>query len=205
MTDIKCPKCGEVFKVDQAGYADIAKQVRDKEFAQALQEKLDQADREKENELELAELKKEAEVLTLKAEIEKKDAESKLALNEAIAEVVEKKNEELKKIQEERDYYKDLKVKLSTKGIGESLEKHCETEFNKVRATGFTRAYFEKDNDASSGSKGDYIFKDFDESGIEFVSIMFEMKHENDETEKKKKNEEFLKELDKDRNEKGCE
>ncbi|CAN2188910.1 Protein of unknown function DUF2130 [Candidatus Nanopelagicaceae bacterium] len=205
MTDIKCPKCGEVFKVDQAGYADIAKQVRDKEFSQALQEKLEQADREKENELELAELKKEAEVLTLKAEIEKKDAESKLALNEAVSEVVAKKNEELKKIQEERDYYKDLKAKLSTKGIGESLEKHCETEFNKVRATGFTRAYFEKDNDASTGSKGDYIFKDFDESGIEFVSIMFEMKHENDETEKKKKNEEFLKELDKDRNEKGCE
>ena len=100
---------------------------------------------------------------------------------------------------------KDMKARLSTKMLGESLEQHCETEFNKIRATAFPRAYFEKDNDARSGSKGDFIFKDFDEQGIEIVSIMFEMKNEADATATKKRNEDFLKELDKDRTEKGCE
>ena len=102
-------------------------------------------------------------------------------------------------------YYKDFKLKQSTKMIGESLEQHCEIEFNKLRATGFQNAYFEKDNDARTGSKGDYIYREFDENGTEIISIMFEMKNENDQTSSKHKNEDFLKELDKDRNEKNCE
>ena len=106
---------------------------------------------------------------------------------------------------EEIDRLKDYKLKLSTKRVGETLEQHCEIEFNKLRATGFQKAYFEKDNNASSGSKGDYIFKETDETGNEIISIMFEMKNEGDETTTKKRNEDFLKELDKDRNEKHCE
>ena len=112
---------------------------------------------------------------------------------------------EVKAKDEQIAYYKDLKAKLSTKMVGETLEQHCEIEFERLRATGFTRAYFEKDNDARSGSKGDYIFKDSDEAGTEFISIMFEMKNEADATATKKKNEDFFKELDKDRTEKGCE
>jgi hypothetical protein len=100
---------------------------------------------------------------------------------------------------------RDMKARLSTKMVGETLEQHCETEFNRLRATAFQKAYFEKDNDAKGGSKGDYIFRDLDDAGTEIVSIMFEMKNENDATATKKKNEEFLKELDKDRTEKGCE
>ncbi|MBL4673738.1 MAG: DUF2130 domain-containing protein, partial [Arenicella sp.] len=100
---------------------------------------------------------------------------------------------------------RDMKARLSTKMVGETLEQHCETEFNRIRATAFPNAYFEKDNDSRTGSKGDYIFRDSDESHTEIVSIMFEMKNENDETATKKKNEDFLKELDKDRNEKQCE
>ena len=106
---------------------------------------------------------------------------------------------------EEIERYRDFKAKLSTKMVGESLEQHCEIEFNKLRSTGFKGSYFEKDNDIKSGSKGDYIFKDFDSNGNEYISIMFEMKNETDTTSKKKKNEDFLKELDKDRREKGCE
>ena len=112
---------------------------------------------------------------------------------------------EVKAKDEQIAYYKDLKAKLSTKMVGETLEQHCEIEFERLRATGFTRAYFEKDNDARGGSKGDYIFKDSDEAGTEFISIMFEMKNEADATATKKKNEDFFKELDKDRTEKGCE
>ena len=134
-----------------------------------------------------------------------KDLESELAVTKAVADVVSKKDAELKLMEEEIEKYKDFKLKLSTKMVGETLEEHCEIEFNKIRATGFQRAYFEKDNKVVEGSKGDYIFKDFDEEGNEFVSIMFEMKNESEETEKKKKNEDFLKELDKDRTAKGCE
>jgi hypothetical protein len=131
--------------------------------------------------------------------------EKALAVNMAVSEVEVQKNIELKLKEEELAYYKDFKLKLSTKMVGESLEEHCEIEFNKIRATGFPRAYFEKDNKVAEGSKGDYIFKDFNEEAIEFVSIMFEMKNESDDTENKKKNTDFLKELDKDRNAKGCE
>ena len=205
MNDIKCPKCGETFKVDQAGYADIAKQVRDREFAQALQEKLDQVESAKNNENLVAQANKALEIEQLRSALTTKDLENKIALTKAVSEVEEKKNEELRLKEEELEKYKDYKLKQSTKMIGESLEQHCEDEFNKVRATGFAGAYFEKDNDAKTGSKGDFIFKDFDEDGNEFVSIMFEMKNESEGTANKKKNEDFFKELDKDRNEKGCE
>jgi hypothetical protein len=205
MNDIKCPKCGETFKVDQAGYADIAKQVRDREFAQALEERLLQAETAKNNEILIAQANKELEIEQLKSALKSKDLEGEIAITKAISEVEEKKNEELRLKEEELAQYKDYRQKLSTKMIGESLELHCENEFNKVRATGFSRAYFEKDNDAKTGSKGDYIFRDFDEDEAEFVSIMFEMKNESDTTATKKKNEDFFKELDKDRNEKNCE
>ena len=205
MNDIKCPKCNEVFKVDQAGYADILKQVRDEEFAQALKKELAQAERNKQSEIEIAEGKKDLEIERLQSALNTNNVEKELAVTKAIAEIENKKNNELRIKDEELAYYKEYKLKQSTKMVGESLEAHCEIEFNKIRATGFQRAYFKKDNTVAEGSKGDYIFKDFSEDGIEFVSIMFEMKNENDETEKKKKNEDFLKELDKDRNAKGCE
>lgn len=205
MKDIKCPKCGEVFKVDEAGYADIAKQVRDQEFALALQEKVDQAEREKKSALQLVEVAKDGEIRDLQNALNSKDLEKELAVTKAVSEVESQKDAELKIMAAELAKYKDFKLKLSTKMVGETLEEHCEIEFNKIRATGFQRAYFEKDNKVVEGSKGDYIFKDFDEEGNEFISIMFEMKNESEETEKKKKNEDFLKELDKDRNAKGCE
>lgn len=205
MNEIKCPKCGEAFKIDEAGYADILKQVRDEEFAQALKEKLDQAEREKKSEIQIAQGQKDIEIERLRAEIKNKELQNQLAVKDALALLEANKNKELQLKEEELAYYKDFKLKLSTKMVGETLEEHCEIEFNKIRSTGFQRAYFKKDNKVAEGSKGDYIFKDFSEEGIEFVSIMFEMKNESDDTEKKKKNTDFLKELDKDRNAKGCE
>lgn len=174
--------------------------------------------------------KKDTEITKLEAQIQAAQTEKKLAVTEALK-VVEKERDqlihkldikdsesksletslkekyesELKSKEEMIEYYKDLKLKLSTKMLGETLEKHCEIEFNKLRATAFKSAYFEKDNDSRSGSKGDYIFKEVDEKNTEIISIMFEMKNEDDKTATKKKNEDFLKELDKDRNEKGCE
>ncbi len=183
-------------------------------------------------EAEAAELKatKESEIAELRAKIESAGMESKLVLTEAVGKLERERDElanklsnkdtekqlleaslkrefenELKTKDEMIAYYKDMKAKLSTKMVGETLEQHCEIEFNKLRATAFPRAYFEKDNDASSGSKGDYIYREVDEQGTEIISIMFEMKNEGDETATKKKNEDFLRELDKDRNEKGCE
>ena len=310
MNDIICPHCGKAFKIDEAGYADILKQVRDSDFEHQLHERLELAERDKQTAVELAraqltaELQKqgterEAEIQRLKAQLEagevsrqlavaqalsdvekqrdalaseldkarqetqtvrqlaeaqrmaelqktaaSKDSEiqglkarlaevelsQKLAITEALA-AVEKQRDELQaslaqarlekhlaeqslkeryevQIKDRDDAIerlRDMKARLSTKMVGETLEQHCETEFNRIRATAFPRAYFEKDNDASSGSKGDYIFRDTDESGTEIVSIMFEMKNECDVTATKKRNEDFLKELDKDRTEKGCE
>lgn len=310
MHEIICPHCEKAFKIDEAGYADILKQVRDNEFEQQLHERLELAEQDKRNAVELATTKvtselgkaaaaKDAEIRELKArldagevtqklavtearsafekelgtlaneleqtkhdkqtasqlaearlvnELQKaaatKDAEiqglkakldaievaQKLAITEAVN-AVEKERDELKsgleRVQLEKqlaekslkDKYetqikdrddaierlRDMKARLSTKMVGETLEQHCETEFNRIRATAFPMAYFDKDNDARAGSKGDYIFRDSDEAGTEIVSIMFEMKNENDETASKKKNEDFLKELDKDRNEKSCE
>ncbi len=205
MNDIKCPKCNEVFKVDQAGYAAILKQVRDDEFAKALKQEREQAERIKQSEIQIAQAEKDLEIERLKSALSNTETQKELAVTKAVQEIETQKNSELKLKEEELAYYRDYKLKQSTKMVGETLEQHCEIEFNKIRATGFTRAYFEKDNKVTDGSKGDYIFKDFHEDGTEFVSIMFEMKNESDDTEKKKKNVDFLKELDKDRNAKGLE
>lgn len=174
--------------------------------------------------------KKDAEIARLKEELKAADIAKQLALKEALS-TVEKERDDLKRDLEAKNVerqlleaslkekyetqikdrddtierLKDMKAKLSTKMVGETLEQHCEIEFNKIRSTAFPKAYFEKDNDAKTGSKGDYIFRESDDDGTEFISIMFEMKNENDETVTKKKNEDFFKELDRDRNEKGCE
>jgi len=241
MNEIICPHCEKAFKIDEAGYSDILKQVRNKEFEKDLHERLELAESEKyaavelakatiANELILETSKKDAEIERLKSEMNASETNKKMAVMEAVNDLVKERDdlardletknteqqllektlteryqEDLKAKDEQIAFYRDLKAKLSTKMVGETLEIHCETEFNQLRATGFPRAYFEKDNDASSGSKGDYIFKDFDEAGTEFISIMFEMKNEGDETATKKKNEDFFKELDKDRIEKKCE
>ena len=237
MQEIKCPKCGEIFQIDETGYAEIVKQVRDTEFQKelSLREEGFKAQKESEIELALAKEKSKAaetatEIVRLKGEIElqktNSDLKVKTAVQEKEAEIMELKGrlklfeseqqierkalmekfqDELKKKDEEVAYYKDFKARQSTKMIGESLEQHCETEFNKLRATGFQNAYFEKDNDAKSGSKGDYIYREKTVEGVEFISIMFEMKNEMDTTATKHKNEDFFKELDKDRREKGCE
>ena len=310
MHEIICPHCQKAFKIDEAGYADILKQVRNTEFEQELHERLELAERDKAAAVELARTKvesesqriaatKDAEIVDLRAKLDASAVAQKLAVTEALS-ALEKERDTLandlkqarhdkhtaaqlaeaklvnelqasaatkdREIQElkaridasdvakkleitqavsvverERDEFKgdlerarlekqlaeqalkdryetqikdrddaierlrDLKARLSTKMVGETLEQHCETEFNRIRATAFPRAYFEKDNDARTGSKGDFVFRDRDEADIEIVSIMFEMKNESDETATKKKNEDFLKELDRDRNEKGCE
>jgi len=248
MNQLKCPKCNEVFQVDESGFADIVRQVRDREFAKDLQERQRQFDADKANALQLAQAhtktamqeaaaKKDIEIAELRAKIAaaemdkqvaiattknalqeqaaKKDvvlAELKLKIQSAEAEkqlaeanLKEQHTAELKIKDETIALYKDMKAKLSTKMVGETLEQHCETQFNQIRATAFPAAYFEKDNDSKTGSKGDYIYRELDEHGTEILSIMFEMKNENDETATKKKNEDFLRELDKDRNEKDCE
>jgi hypothetical protein len=310
MHEIICPHCGKAFKIDEAGYADIVKQIRDGEFEQQLHERLELAEQDKRNAVELAQAKvasemqkaavaKDSEIQVLKAKLDAGEVARKLAVTEALGavekerdslanelerakhekqttsqlaearllhelqnaaatkdaeiqglkskldaievaqklatieavSVVEKERDELKSGLERatlekqlaekalKDKYetqikdrddaierlRDMKARLSTKMVGETLEQHCETEFNRIRATAFPRAYFEKDNDARNGSKGDYIFRDSIETGTEIVSIMFEMKNESDETAAKKKNEDFLKELDKDRTEKCCE
>ena len=255
MQEIKCPKCGEVFQVDESGYAAIVKQVRDKEFEKEISSREIQFENEKEAaiklakievenrlkdilvEKELATAKKDREILELKTRLDTYEKDKALELNRfeidkerliaekdrQIADLAgkiesnEKENllkelslkqqyeTELRFKDEEIRCIKDFKARQSTKMIGESLEKHCELEFNKLRATGFQNAYFEKDNDAKTGSKGDYIFRESNSDGLEVVSIMFEMKNEADTTSTKKKNEDFLKELDKDRCEKNCE
>lgn len=241
MHEIICPHCNKAFKIDEAGYADILKQVRDGEFEQQLHERLELAEQEKRNAVALAEAKlanvsqqaaaaKDAEIQALKSKLEAGGMAQQLAIAQALGSVEKERDAfksgleraQLEKALAEKslkDKYetqlkdrddaierlRDMKARLSTKMVGETLEQHCETEFNRIRATAFPRAYFEKDNDARSGSKGDFIFRDADEAGTEIVSIMFEMKNESDLTATKSKNEDFLKELDKDRNEKGCE
>lgn len=261
MQEIKCPKCGEVFVVDESGYANIVKQVRDKEFARELQKReeelkdaqqkdLDLVRLEQKNQLDKALSAKDSElsekdkkIQELEACIKNNDISRNLAVSEAVnakeKEIAQKnteiirlrdqlsnkdtekqlgeeslkreyeaklkhKDEQLKEKDEQIDYYKDFKARQSTKMVGESLEQHCLTQFNSLRMTAFPTAYFEKDNDAKSGSKGDFIFRESVE-GTEFISIMFEMKNEMDETATKHKNEDFFKELDKDRREKKCE
>ncbi len=248
MNDIICPNCKTAFKVDEAGFAAILKQVRDQQFENELKTRMDLAEREKETALKLSEsnLKaalqkhiqtKDNELAEMKKKLELAELEKELSVNKAVQKVIDERNELANQLQskemekklaesnlkerfqlelktkdeiirikdEEIEMRKDIKLKMSTKMLGESLEQHCEVEFNKLRATAFPRAYFEKDNDAKSGSKGDFIFKEFDDAGTEIISIMFEMKNENDGTATKKKNEDFFKELDKDRTEKKCE
>ena len=310
MHEIICPHCSKAFKIDEAGYANILKQVRDGDFDKQLHERLDLAEREKRDAIALAEARvtselqgaaarKDAEIQALQAQLAAGEVAQKLAVAEALGAVgkerdglandleqarnaqqaaaqlaeaklahelqgaAAKKDAEIQALQtklevsvaarqlavneavgvvaRERDGLKndlnlitvknqleekaikeqyalqlrdrdgeiarlrEMKARLSTKMVGETLEQHCEIEFNRIRAAAFQRAHFEKDNDARSGSKGDYIFRDSDESGAEIVSIMIEMKNENDETATKKRNEDFLKELDKDRTEKACE
>jgi len=220
MHEIVCPHCEKAFKVDESGYAEILKQVHDKDFKKQLDERIEALEQKnnlaKENAVLKATSDLEKERLRLLASLASAETEKRLAVVTALNEVKEdKKTAEANlkqqyetQLREREETIKDLrnlKVRLSTKMVGETLEQHCETEFNRIRSAAFSRAYFEKDNDARSGSKGDYIFRDFDESGIEITSIMFEMKNESDGTATKKKNEDFLAELDKDRKEKGCE
>ena len=310
MHEVICPSCSKAFKIDEAGYADIQKQVRDHEFESQLRERLELAEKDKANAVELAKRQasserdkataaKDAEIQELQAQLDKGEVAKTLAVNEALAEVekardalaselvqtkrdkeaaseladakrakelqetaaakdteiqelkarldaitakqelalvaavglVEKERDELKsgikqvelekQLSEKslKDKYetqikdrddaierlRDMKARLSTKMVGETLEQHCETEFNRIRSTAFPKAYFEKDNEVKDGSKGDYVFRDVDDAGTEIISIMFEMKNENDTTATKKKNEDFLKELDKDRIAKNCE
>ncbi|MCF8266706.1 MAG: DUF2130 domain-containing protein [Ignavibacteriales bacterium] len=270
MNEIICPNCKKAFRVDEAGFADILKQVRDHQFEEELQNRLSLAEKDKESAVKLAEAnlknslqgdlakkdkeiielkakseqilaeqiaKKEAQISEMKLKIESADLQKRISVTEAVLKI-EKERDELandlksketekqllekslnekfaaelktkddiiKMKDEEIALRKDMKLKLSTKMLGETLEQHCEIEFNKLRATAFQKAYFEKDNDAKSGSKGDYVYKETDDAGNEIISIMFEMKNEGDETTTKKRNEDFFKELDKDRSEKNCE
>lgn len=241
MNEIKCPKCGEVFQVDELGYAAIVKQVRDHEFEKEITQREKAMETERNSAVEIAVAKtlgekekelaeKSNEITRLKGELALGKSTSELAVQTAVqekdAEILKLRNQlelaqsqsalkersmkeqyeaELKLKNEEIDYYKDFKARQSTKMVGESLEQHCENEFNKLRATGFQNAYFEKDNDARTGSKGDFIYREKSQDGVEFISIMFEMKNEMDTTATKHKNEDFFKELDKDRKEKNCE
>lgn len=229
MSEIKCPNCGKTFKIDENSYAEIAKQVRDNEFSSDVDQKIEVLHAKSAAEYLKLKSEKEAEISKLKAKISSFETEKKLAVSEAVSKV-EKERDDFKnkfdvsmaeskskeaslrekyegaiKLKDEQiEQLKDFKAKQSTKMVGESLEQFCNDEFNKIRATAFPNAYFEKDNDAKTGSKGDFIFKDFD-GDVELVSIMFEMKNEMDTTATKHKNEDFFKELDKDRREKGCE
>jgi hypothetical protein len=270
MNEIICPNCKKAFKVDEAGFADIVKQVRDHQFEEELQKRLQLAETEKVNAVKLVEAQlrsvlqdglskkdyeinelkaksqnelsalaaqKQTEISDMRAKIENAEVVKKLSVTEAVKEIekerdqlvnslrnkemqqqllekslnekfsaeLKTKDDIIKLREEEIVLRKDMKLKLSTKMIGETLEQHCEAEFNKLRATGFQNAYFEKDNNASGGSKGDFIYRETDGAGNEVISIMFEMKNEGDETATKKKNEDFFRELDKDRIEKKCE
>ena len=259
MKEIKCPKCGTVFKIDENDYNEILEQVKGEAFAKEIERNKKEAEEKylerlnaekakliSENEKRVAELlhqkelleksqkdevekvlsKKEVEIAELKGKIANKENETALKVNEAIAKErrvqeelrLEKQKLEgellsqaehhkviLKEKDEEIASYKDFKARLSTKDIGESLEVYCHNEFDKIRAIAYPRAYFEKDNEVVEGTKGDFVFKDYDENGTEFLSIMFEMKNENDETATKHKNEDFFKKLDDDRKKKGCE
>ena len=259
MNEMICPNCKKAFKVDDAGFADILKQVRDHQFEEELTNRLALAEKEKDSAVKLAEAtiknssqeelankdkqltelktKSDTEIAEMKSKIQNAETEKKLEVSEAIKKIEKErdgldndlklkktekklseksiteqftnkltvKDETIKMKDDEIDRLKNFKQKLSTKMVGESLEQHCEVEFNKLRATAFQNAYFEKDNDSKGGSKGDFIYKEADEAENEIISIIFEMKNENDETATKKRNEDFFAKLDKDRKEKDCE
>jgi len=248
MKEVNCPHCNQVFEMDAAGYADILKQIKDAEFENELNARLQDVQEKHLLVVELAKkgvveekakesVDKDKQIQRLKNELGSADLKAKLEIKEAISplemkvmklenkissaetekELLEKtlieshqvelksKDEIIQLKDEEIALRKEMKIKLSTKMVGETLEQHCENQFNTLRATAFPNAYFEKDNDVVDGSKGDYVYRELDENGVEIISIMFEMKNENDETKTKKKNDDFLKELDKDRNAKTCE
>ena len=250
MNEITCPNCNKPFKLDNAGYADIVKQVRDHQFQEELNSRLELAQNEKNSAIELtkAELKstferqlaeKQQEIAALSSKIESANTQQELAITKALKEVEKQRDELVNNLKfkesekelalraaeeqfrnklsvkeqtlqlkdEEIERLKDYKQKLSTKMLGETLEQHCDNSFNNLRATAFPQAYFEKDNDISQGTKGDYIYREFAdaEKSTELISIMFEMKNEGDETATKKKNDDFLDKLHKDREAKGCE
>ena len=202
-------KQGELDLLTQKSRSDLIQEVSKKDDAiKSLEAKLDKIDTQKQLELSNAVREVEKAKDQLENDLKSKDLEKELlekSLTEKFNDKLNHKEETLKLKDEEILRLKDFKQKLSTKMIGETLEQHCETEFNKLRATAFQNAYFEKDNDHSGGTKGDYVFKEKDMNGNEIVSIMFEMKNEGDETATKKKNEDFFAKLDKDRRDKGCE
>ena len=202
-------KQGELDLLTQKSRSDLIQEVSKKDDAiKSLEAKLDKIDTQKQLELSNAVREVEKAKDQLENDLKSKDLEKELlekSLTEKFNDKLNHKDETLKLKDEEIERLKDFKQKLSTKMIGETLEQHCETEFNKLRATAFQNAYFEKDNDHSGGTKGDYVFKEKDMNGNEIVSIMFEMKNEGDETATKKKNEDFFAKLDKDRRDKGCE
>lgn len=219
---ITCPNCLIPFTIDQSGYVEIVNQIRDKQFEEELKSRIQFFENEKSAAIELAKstillttstnlAKKESEVQELTSQLKFKTLENTKDLHDAIQQAnekhqgeIRKKDEEFRMAQAEIERLKDYRLTQNVKIVGESLEKHCEDEFNKIRSFAYPLAKFGKDNDNTTGSKGDYIFRDFDNSGIEVLSIMFEMKNEQDTAGKKKKNSDFLKELDKDRNEKKC-
>jgi hypothetical protein len=270
MNKLICPKCKETFKVDEAGFSNLLKQVRDHQFEEDLKMRLYSVTKINKNALKLAEAKFENElqiklarkneeiskverqmesdygkklserdrtIIEMKSLIQGADLEKKIAVSGAIKDLekqcsnlsnelnnielkgrlaekslIEKhqaelniKNDTIRLKEEEISLHKEMKLKLSTKMVGETLEKHCESEFDKLRATGFQNAFFGKDNDSSSGSKGDFIYREYNDNKIEIISIMFEMKNEINETVNKKKNSDFLKKLDRDRLQKNCE
>lgn len=226
MSEIKCPHCGEMFTIDESGYTQIVQQVRDSEFRKELERRSRELDERMNDKIKLAGVDKDREIDSLKSKIkdlENEVRESRSSEEIAVLKAVQEKKDEITELSFEKtkmkemyelqlrakdatiEQYKDFKVRLSNKMIGESLEQHCSNEFNKIRMTVFPNAYFEKDNDASGGTKGDFIFREYTDDGIELISIMFEMKNEMDETVSKHKNEDFFKKLDKDRKEKNCE
>ena len=219
MHEIICPHCDKAFKIDEAGYADILKQIRNKEFDKEIHEKLAAAEKDKESALSLVEAENETKCLKLVAEKETEIAELKHKIDnfdvqKQLSEAELRKSLELQIQLRDNQIVEITKLRReqSTKMLGETLEQHCEVEFNRIRATAFPNAYFEKDNKLSKkdeetgkSTKGDYVFRDKDDVGNEIVSIMFEMKNEADETEKKQKNDTFFEKLDKDRREKNCE
>jgi hypothetical protein len=270
MSEIKCPNCGKIFVVDEGGYADLLKQVRDEEFVRQLKAQVAQLNEVARSRAESAQAKaqseftqiiaekdakiatltatKDSEIFTLKSQICHQEEKAAAERERAVIKAEAKAEDRLRQAERERDEFKaqverikleaknkelilqskmegeinilnekiasrdrqisditNMRRQLSTKMIGESLEQHCEASFNKLRATAFQNAYFQKDNDVIDGTKGDYIYREFDESNNEIVSIMFEMKNEADESVNKKKNEDHFKKLDKDRKSKNCE
>ena len=218
MKELKCPKCGNVFQVDESDYADIANQVKNAEFLAEVERRMQEVEKlnqmQKETELgkkdtEIARLQEQLKSIaqTKQLEFARQLAAKETEISQLKAKELSLKesfNLQLKQKEELIDYYKDMKIRLSTKMVGETLEQHCSTQFNTTIRTLLPKAYFEKDNDISEGSKGDFIFRDYDDE-FEYVSIMFEMKNENDTTATKHKNEDFLKKLDEDRRKKNCE